>query len=269
MSRRTKMINKIKELMYRPEYIRNIGIVAHIDHGKTTLSDNLLAGAGMISAELAGDQLYLDFDEQEQARGITIDAANVSMVHKYHDNEYLINLIDTPGHVDFGGDVTRAMRAVDGAVVVVCAVEGIMPQTETVLRQALKENVRPVLFINKVDRLINELKLDPEELQQRFIKVIANANKLIKNMAPEELKKKWQVRVEDGSVAFGSAYHNWAINIKLMQETGINFKDILEYCNNDNQKELAQQAPLSDVLLGMVVEHLPSPDIAQKYRVPS
>ena len=181
------MINKIKELMYEPDYIRNIGIVAHIDHGKTTLSDNLLAGAGMISRGTGRrPALYLDFDEQEQARGITIDAANVSMVHKYKENEYLINLIDTPGHVDFGGDVTRAMRAVDGAVVVVCAVEGIMPQTETVLRQALKENVRPVLFINKVDRLINELKLDSEELQQRFIKVIANANKLISNMAPEE-----------------------------------------------------------------------------------
>ena len=128
--------------------------------------------------------------------------------------------------MDFGGDVTRAMRAVDGAVVVVCAVEGIMPQTETVLRQALKENVRPVLFINKVDRLINELKLDDTELQNRFIKTIASANKLIKNMAPEELKDKWQVRVEDGSVAFGSAYHNWAINVPIMQETGINFKDI-------------------------------------------
>ena len=263
------MINKIKELMYEPDYIRNIGIVAHIDHGKTTLSDNLLAGAGMISEELAGDQLYLDFDEQEQARGITIDAANVSMVHKYKENEYLINLIDTPGHVDFGGDVTRAMRAVDGAVVVVCAVEGIMPQTETVLRQALKENVRPVLFINKVDRLINELKLDPEELQQRFIKVIANANKLISNMAPKELKKEWQVKVEDGSVAFGSAYHNWAINMDIMQKTGINFKDILDYCNNEEQKELAQKVPLSEVLLGMVVEHLPSPDISQPYRVPS
>ena len=263
------MINKIKELMYEPDYIRNIGIVAHIDHGKTTLSDNLLAGAGMISEELAGDQLYLDFDEQEQARGITIDAANVSMVHKYKEDQYLINLIDTPGHVDFGGDVTRAMRAVDGAVVVVCAVEGIMPQTETVLRQALKENVRPVLFINKVDRLINELKLDPQELQQRFIKVIANANKLISNMAPKELKKEWQVKVEDGSVAFGSAYHNWAINMDIMQKTGINFKDILDYCNNENQKELAQKVPLSEVLLGMVVEHLPSPNKSQPYRVPS
>nr|WP_255590793.1 elongation factor EF-2 [Methanobacterium spitsbergense] len=263
------MINKIKELMYTPKYIRNIGIVAHIDHGKTTLSDNLLAGAGMISRELAGDQRFLDFDDQEQARGITIDAANVSMVHKYREDEYLINLIDTPGHVDFGGDVTRAMRAVDGAVVVICAVEGIMPQTETVLRQALKENVRPVLFINKVDRLINELKLEGDELQNRFLKIIASANKLIKNMAPEQFKKEWLARVEDGSVAFGSAYHNWAINVPMMQKTGITFNDIREACRDDKQKDLADKVPIHDVLLGMVVDHLPSPDVSQRYRVPS
>ncbi|MCC9260892.1 MAG: elongation factor EF-2 [Methanobrevibacter woesei] len=269
MSRRDKMISKIKDLMYKPDSIRNIGICAHIDHGKTTLSDNLLAGAGMISEELAGDQRFLDFDEQEQARGITIDAANVSMVHEYKGDEYLINLIDTPGHVDFGGDVTRAMRAVDGAVVVVCAVEGIMPQTETVLRQALKENVKPVLFINKVDRLINELKLDPEELQKRFINIYMEANKLIKNMAPEDKKEEWAVDFTDGSVAFGSAYHNWAINVPTMQETGVNFKDIIDYCNEDKQKELAQKVPLSDVLLGMVVEHLPSPKVSQQYRVPN
>ncbi|MDL2270183.1 elongation factor EF-2 [Methanobrevibacter sp. OttesenSCG-928-I08] len=269
MSRRDKMIEKIKDLMYKPDSIRNIGICAHIDHGKTTLSDNLLAGAGMISEELAGDQRFLDFDEQEQARGITIDAANVSMVHKFKDDEFLINLIDTPGHVDFGGDVTRAMRAVDGAVVVVCAVEGIMPQTETVLRQALKENVKPVLFINKVDRLINELKLEPEELQNRFLKIIAEANKLIRSMAPEDKKDEWKADVADGSVAFGSAYHNWAINVPIMQETGINFKDIIDMCNDDKQKELAQKVPLSEVLLGMVVEHLPSPKISQAYRVPS
>jgi elongation factor 2 len=262
------MIEKIKDLMYKPESIRNIGIVAHIDHGKTTLSDNLLAGAGMISEELAGDQRFLDFDEQEQARGITIDAANVSMVHHYDGKEYLINLIDTPGHVDFGGDVTRAMRAVDGAVVVVCAVEGIMPQTETVLRQALKEHVKPVLFINKVDRLINELKLEPDELQNRFLKIIAEANKLVKNVAPEEFRDAWKFDVADGSVAFGSAYHNWAINVPIMQKTKINFKDIIDYCNDDKQKELAHKVPITEVLLGMVVEHLPSPKESQAYRVP-
>ena len=255
--------------MYQPTNIRNIGICAHIDHGKTTLSDNLLAGAGMISEELAGDQRFLDFDEQEQARGITIDAANVSMVHEYHDDEYLINLIDTPGHVDFGGDVTRAMRAVDGAVVVVCAVEGIMPQTETVLRQALREKVKPVLFINKVDRLINEVKLGPEELANKFIGIINEANKLITKMAPKDKKDEWLVKVDDGSVAFGSAYHNWAINIPMMQETGINFKDIIDYCNDENQKELAKKVPLAEVLLGMVVEHLPSPEVSQQYRCPN
>ena len=145
MSRKLKMIGKIKELMYEPQKIRNIGICAHIDHGKTTLSDNLLAGAGLISKDLAGEQLALDSEGPERDKGITINAANASMVQEYAGEEYLINLIDTPGHVDFGGDVTRAMRAVDGAVVVVCAVDGIKPQTETVLRQALKENVKPVL----------------------------------------------------------------------------------------------------------------------------
>ncbi|HIQ38832.1 MAG TPA: GTP-binding protein, partial [Methanothermococcus okinawensis] len=198
MGRRAKMVEKVKKLMEMHDRIRNIGICAHIDHGKTTLSDNLLAGAGMISKELAGEQLALDFDEEEAARGITIYAANVSMVHEYEGKEYLINLIDTPGHVDFGGDVTRAMRAIDGTIVVVCAVEGVMPQTETVLRQALKEKVKPVLFINKVDRLINELKLTPEELMNRFTKIINDVNKLILKMAPEEFKDKWIVNVTDG-----------------------------------------------------------------------
>ena len=268
MSRQDKMIAKIKELMYEPEYIRNIGICAHIDHGKTTLSDNLLAGAGLISEDLAGEALGMDTKQDEQDRGITIDAANASMVQEYDGKQYLINLIDTPGHVDFGGDVTRAMRAVDGAVVVVCAVDGVMPQTETVLKQALRENVKPVLFINKVDRLINELKLTPEDLLKQLTSIIVEVNELIKSLAPKDKKAEWMVNVEDGSVAFGSAFKNWAINVPMMQETGFSFKDIVDYCNTGKEEELKKLLPLTEVLLNMVVKHLPSPDKAQVYRVP-
>ncbi len=266
MVRAKKMIDKIKELMWKPEQIRNMGIVAHIDHGKTTLSDNLLAGAGMISEELAGQQLYLDFDEQEKERGITINAANVSMVHEYKGKEYLINLIDTPGHVDFGGDVTRAMRAVDGVIVVVDAVEGVMPQTETVLRQALRENVKPVLFINKVDRLIRELELTPDQMQEKLMKVILEVNKLIKAMKPEKYKE-WMLKVEDGSVAFGSALYKWAVSVPAMKETGIGFKEVYQYLKDDNWKELAKKSPLHKVVLDMVIRHLPNPIEAQKERI--
>jgi len=268
MGRKEKMALAAQELMHIPEQIRNIGIAAHIDHGKTTLSDNLLFGAGLMAEELAGKQLALDFDEQEQARGITIDAANISMVHNFEGKDYLINLIDTPGHVDFGGDVTRAMRAIDGAVIVVCAVEGKMPQTETVVRQALKERVKPVLFINKVDRLIKELKLSPEAMQQRFMKTIVEINKLIRQMAPPEFKESWQVSVTDGSVAFGSAYANWAINVPYMQETNITFKDIIDMTNDGKARELARMAPIHQIILDMVIDNLPNPAVAQKYRIP-
>ena len=269
MGRKEDNIKRATEVMHTRDRIRNLAIAAHIDHGKTTLSDNLIAGAGMMSEELAGKSRVLDFDDQESARGITINAASASMVHGVNGEDYLINLIDTPGHVDFGGDVTRAMRAVDGCIILTCAVEGAMPQTETVVRQALKEKVKPVLFINKVDRLINELQVTPDDMQKRFMEQITKVNNLIRQFAPDEHKKSWQVSVQDGTVAFGSAYHNWGITVPYMSKSGISFKDIFEHCNNEQQKELAKKAPVHEVLLDMSVEKLPSPMVAQKYRIPN
>ena len=267
---------EIVDLMKDPKHIRNIAIAAHIDHGKTTLTDSLVAGAGMMSEQLAGTQLFTDFDKQEQERGITIFAANVSMVHDIettdakgvsHPETYLINLIDTPGHVDFGGDVTRAMRAVDGAVILTDAVEGVMPQTETVVRQALHERVKPILFINKVDRLIRELKLTPEQMQERFVGIITQVNRLIQKYAEKEFAEGCMVKVDDGSVAFGSGYRKWAISVPYMKKEGITFKDIIDYTTSGNDEELSRRAPLHRVLLNAVVKHLPNPADAQKYRI--
>ncbi|MBN1923957.1 MAG: elongation factor EF-2 [Nanoarchaeota archaeon] len=264
----------IKDLMKQPSQIRNLGIIAHIDHGKSTLSDSLLAGAGLLSSKVAGQARGTDLLEEEQQRGITILATAVTMIHHYKDNYYLINLIDTPGHVDFGGEVTRSLRAVDGSLVVVCAVEGVMPQTETVLKQSIRERVKPVLFINKVDRLLKELKITPEQMQQRFIKTIMKVNKMIAALAPADFKKEWQVRVEDGSVAFGSAFHKWALSIPQMQKKGLSFKDVIDaYTGSEDEikekvEKLAEKAPLHEVVLDMTIGHHPGPDKAQKYRVP-
>ncbi|MEK6835271.1 MAG: elongation factor EF-2 [Nanoarchaeota archaeon] len=259
---------QIRELMNNPEKIRNIAIAAHIDHGKTTFSDNLLLGAGMISEELAGKQLTLDFREDEKERGITIDSANVSMIHEVDGDKYLINLIDTPGHVDFGGDVTRAMRAVDGAIILVDAVEGIMPQTETVVKQALRERVKPILFINKVDRLVREVKLTPEKIQERLTQVITEVNRFINNVAPEEFKGKWNLSVQDGSVCFGSAFHKWALSVPYMQKHNVSFKDVFTAYEHDDPDEMAKKAPLHKVVLNSVVRHHPNPKQAQVYRIP-
>ncbi|QIB73070.1 elongation factor EF-2 [Halogeometricum borinquense] len=269
MGRRKKIVQECEKLMDKPEQIRNIAIAAHVDHGKTTLTDNLLAGAGMIADEGEATRLMMDTEEDEQERGITIDAANVSMTHEYEDNNHLINLIDTPGHVDFGGDVTRAMRAVDGALVVVDAVEGAMPQTETVVRQALREGVKPALFINKVDRLISELQEGPEEMQQRLTDVISDVNELIRGMTEDmDDVDDWTVSVEDGTVAFGSALYKWGVSLPSMQATGMSFGDIIELERADKRQELHEKTPLSDVVLDMVAEHFPNPLDAQPRRIP-
>lgn len=234
----------------------------------TTMTDSLVARAGLISKELAGEQRVMDFDEQEQARGITIKAANISLGFNFNGEDYLINLIDTPGHVDFGGHVTRAMRAVDGIVLVVDSVEGIMPQTETVLRQALKEKAKPTIFINKIDRLINELQLDSNAMTARFTKIILGLNKIIEQYAPEDKREDWRIEVQKGNIAFGTAFHKWALSVKSMTKFNIKFSDMYEMCKRGDHKQLVEKSPLDEVLLGMVIEHLPTPLVAQKYRIP-
>src|SRR3990167_5161671 len=229
-------LNKIERLTSNQENIRNVATSAHIHHGKTAFTDNLLAAAGMMAAKAAGDldagmMTWQHADEQE--RLMTVDAANVSMAHEYLGEEYLINLIDTPGHVDFGGNVTRAMRAIDGTFVLVCGVEGIMPQTETVLKQALRERVKPVLFIKKFERLIKELKLTPEQMQERLMKIIHDFNNLIMQIAEQEYKEKWNVNVQEGSVAFGSARDNWGLSIPFMEKRKVSFKDIVKIYDMD------------------------------------
>lgn len=264
------MTERIVEVMKDPSKIRNIATSSHVHHGKTTLTDCLCMLAGMISEKVAGDVekgMLTWFDQQERERQLTIYGANVSMLHEFDGNDYLINLLDTPGHVDFGGDVTRAMRAVDGTIVLVCGVEGIMPQTETVFRQALRERVKPVLFINKIDRLIKELKLTPQSMQKRFEEIIRDVNLLIQKYAEEQYKSKWLVNVANGSVAFGSAYKHWAISIPFMEKTGINFKDIIDLTLAEKEEELAKRAPLHQVVLDMIIKHLPNPLEAQKYRL--
>jgi elongation factor 2 len=268
MVRKEYVVEEVVKMMNNINNVRNIAIVAHVDHGKTTMTDSLVARAGLISKELAGEQRMMDFDEQEQARGITIKAANISLAFQQNNQDYLINLIDTPGHVDFGGHVTRAMRAVDGVVLVVDSVEGIMPQTETVLRQALKEKAKPTVFINKIDRLINELQLDDKAMQARLIKIITGLNKIIEQYAPADKKEEWMIGVAKGNVAFGSAFHKWAVSIKSMQKFNIKFTDIYNHCKKGEHKDLVAKSPLDEVLLTMVIEHLPNPKVAQQYRIP-
>src|SRR3990167_9439540 len=269
-----RMADKVARITKNPKFIRNICTSAHIHHGKTAFTDNLLAAAGHMAAKHAGNleegmATWQHKDEQE--RLLTVDAANVSMVHEYQKHEYLINLIDTPGHIDFGGNVTRAMRAIDGTVVLICGVEGIMPQTETVVRQALRERVKPVLFINKVDRLVKELKLTPEKIQERFVKLISGFNKLIEDIAEPQFKQAWKVSIMDGSVAFGSARENWALSYAFMQKKNISFKDILkiyEMSEEERKEWVWQNAALHEVILDMVIRHHPDPIDAQKYRIP-
>ena len=268
MVRKEFVAEEVARLMKDIAQIRNVAIIAHVHHGKTTLTDSLLARAGIISKNVAGEALYTNYEAIEKDRRMTIKSADISLAFNYKGADYIINLIDTPGHVDFGGHVTRSMRAVDGVVLVVDPVEGIMPQTETVLRQALQERAKPVLFVNKVDRLLNELKLTQEQTFERLLKLINDINKMIRSYAPEEFAEKWQLSVESGAVCFGSAYKKWAISARIMEKYKVTFKQIFELTAANDEKKLQEVAPIDEATLTMMIEHLPNPAQAQPYRIP-
>ena len=272
---RRKEISEILKLMEQTANIRNIGFVGHIDHGKTTLSDSLLSEAGFLSPDLAGEARALDYLDEEQRRGITMKSTNISLYYEKSlegHEPFLINLVDTPGHLDFSGKVTRALRLIDGVVVVVDAVEEIIAQSETVIRQALQEGVRPVLYINKVDRLIRELKLTDDQIRKKYTRIINDFNNLIERYADIPFKEEWKVSPAKGNVAFGSALHKWGFTSKILDKSSLKFKDIRERYHKEtytkeSYADLAVYFPIHEAILEMVVDHLPNPKEAQRYRI--
>ncbi|TCD68089.1 Elongation factor 2 [Steccherinum ochraceum] len=211
--------------MDKPTNIRNMSVIAHVDHGKSTLTDSLVSKAGIIASNKAGDMRFTDTRDDEKERGITIKSTAISMYfqvdkddvssikQKTDGNEFLINLIDSPGHVDFSSEVTAALRVTDGALVVVDCVEGVCVQTETVLRQALTERIKPVVVINKVDRALLELQVTKEDLFQSFARTIESVNVIISTYHDEALGDV-QIYPDKGTVAFGSGLHGWAFTLR-------------------------------------------------------
>jgi elongation factor 2 len=343
-------IDQLRGIMDKKHNIRNMSVIAHVDHGKSTLTDSLVAAAGIISVASAGDARLTDTRQDEQDRCITIKSTGISLYFDFPETNglplpkeadgraFLVNLIDSPGHVDFSSEVTAALRVTDGALVVVDSVEGVCVQTETVLRQALTERIKPVMTINKLDRCFLELQQDPEDMYQAFSRIIETANVIMATYQDEALGDVC-VYPEKGTVAFSAGLHGWAFTLNRFAAMyakkfgveltkmrarlwGDNFfnkadkkwvkksssdaprafcefiikpiKKIIELCMADKveelqkllngleikltteDKELRQKPlmkrvlqkwlPADQALLEMMVLHLPSPAIAQKYR---
>ncbi|KAK5175605.1 Macrophage colony-stimulating factor 1 receptor [Saxophila tyrrhenica] len=219
-------VEELRDLMDNPKNIRNMSVIAHVDHGKSTLTDSLVQRAGIISAKNAGTARFTDTRADEQERGVTIKSTAISLYGSLFDpedlkdipvktekNDFLVNLIDSPGHVDFSSEVTAALRVTDGALVVVDTIEGVCVQTETVLRQALGERIKPVVVINKVDRALLELQLSKEDLFQNFSRVIESVNVVIATYYDKALGDV-QVQPDKGTIAFGSGLHGWAFTVR-------------------------------------------------------
>lgn len=232
---------KVRQLQGDTQNVRNICILAHVDHGKTSLSDSLLATNGIISQRMAGKVRYLDSREDEQLRGITMELLAISLYFKtmkksdteLQIREHIINLIDSPGHIDFSLEVSTASRLCDGAIVLVDAVEGVCSQTINVLRQCWVDKLKPILVINKIDRLALELQFSPLEAYQHMAKLVEQVNSVIGSFfAGDRMEDdlKWREGGEKGdfveksdsdlyftpelnNVIFSSAVDGWAFSV--------------------------------------------------------
>ncbi|XP_025419219.1 elongation factor-like GTPase 1 [Sipha flava] len=257
--------NKLIELQHKPDSIRNICILAHVDHGKTTLADSLVASNGVISQKMVGKLRYMDSRRDEQQRGITMKSSSIALYHCKGESEYLINVIDCPGHIDFFSEVSTALRICDGTIILVDVVEGVCPQTQACLKQIWSENIKPVLVLNKIDRLILELNLTPLDAYIHLTQVLEQINAVVGELfkkdvfekeadakenvdigvqSGEELYNDWSTAIEaaddsdlyfspqQGNVVFASAADGWAFSIEtfanlLSNKLGVNV-DVLK-----------------------------------------
>uniref|UniRef100_A0A8C1R5G9 Eukaryotic translation elongation factor 2, like 2 n=1 Tax=Cyprinus carpio TaxID=7962 RepID=A0A8C1R5G9_CYPCA len=307
--------DQIREIMDKKSNIRNMSVIAHVDHGKSTLTDSLVCKAGIIASARAGETRFTDTRKDEQERCITIKSTAISLYYELSENDsafikqckdgsgFLINLIDSPGHVDFSSEVTAALRVTDGALVVVDCVSGVCVQTETVLRQAIAERIKPVLMMNKMDRALLELQLEPDELFQTFQRIVENVNVIISTYGEGEHGPMGNIMVDPvvGTVGFGSGLHGWAFTLKQFAEMYVAkfaakgdkkkvFDAIMNFKKEETQKlieklevkldaedkdkegkpllkaVMRRWLPAGDALLQMITIHLPSPVTAQRYR---
>jgi len=223
-------VDQMHALLDRKQNIRSISVIGHKNHGKTTLKDTLVQKAGILSYDAPRGKRYNDEDLSDEGRlADALPSTNVSMVFKYGvpaevpgpkedhttnlDKSYLINLIDCPGHAYLAGEVTAALRITDGALIVMDTIDGMGVQTETALRQAISERVKPVLMVNKVDRVLLELRLSGEELYQAFCRAIESVNVIV-SMYNDETLGDCRVDPTTGTVAFGSGLHQWTFTLK-------------------------------------------------------